>query len=358
MSPSKNNLKNALKNALVGLSIQFAERGWLPDSWLRWGIRRFCQQRLDSLEADPEKGAEATEAFLQAMKQAPIAAVPDLANQQHYEVPASFFQLMLGPRLKYSCCYWSSPQSSLAEAEREALQQTCDHALLQDGQKILELGCGWGSLTLYIAQRYPGSSITAVSNSASQKSWILARAQELGLTNLEIKTADINDYQAEERFDRIVSVEMFEHVRNHDQLLKRLRTWLTPDGYLMVHIFCGGGPPYAYEDQGPEDWMSRNFFSGGIMPSDDLLLRYSEHFSLERQWRWSGLQYQRTLESWLQRLDAQRAEALKLLRESGQNHPVRALQRWRIFLLACSELFGYQRGRCWWVSHYRMRPRA
>lgn len=344
---------NNLNLKLVGAAVEAAERGWLPDGWLRWGMRRLCQQRFEAYSGNPESSAEATEAFLQAMKEAPIAALPHLANRQHYEVSPGFFRLMLGPAMKYSCCYWNSSQMTLAQAEQEALRRTCEHALLQDGLKVLELGCGWGSLTLYMALSYPKSLITAVSNSASQRAWIVARARELNLTNLTVVTADISEYHPKEIFDRVVSVEMFEHIQNHRLLLQRIKTWLTSEGCLMVHLFCGGGPPYVYEDAGPGDWMARNFFSGGIMPSDDLLLRYSEDFSVERQWRWSGMHYRRTLESWLQRLDSQSSEALRLLNDGG----ARTLQRWRMFLMACCELFGYREGTCWWVSHYRMRPR-
>lgn len=338
---------------LTGLAISAAERRWLPDSIIRAGIRAICSERLRSLGSDPEELAETTERYRQSMDREPVAATPELANRQHYEVPVSFFELMLGPARKYSCGYWAKTTTSLAEAEEAALRQTCEHAALEDGHRILELGCGWGSLTLYMASRYPRSKITAISNSGSQRAFIEGEARRLRLSNLEVVTCDINDYEASGVYDRVVSVEMFEHVRNHRQLLARIRHWLASDGKLLVHLFCGAGPPYSYEVEGPRDWMARHFFSGGVMPSDDLMLRCQDDLVVERQWRWSGQHYRRTLEAWLERLDLRAEEAERCLAEAGEPDPRRALQRWRMFVMACSELFGYGGGRCWWVSHYR-----
>jgi cyclopropane-fatty-acyl-phospholipid synthase len=339
------------------MAIEAAERRWLPDPLLRAGIRTLCRQRLRSLGDDPESTAERIQAFRTRMAGEPVAAVPDLANQQHYEVPAAFFELMLGPARKYSCCYWDEAGGELAQAEQRALEKTCRHALLEQGQQVLELGCGWGSLSLFMARRFPESSVTAVSNSRSQRAYIEAEAERSGLTNLRVLTSDINDFQPQGAFDRVVSVEMFEHVRNHPLLLSRIQGWLAPGGRLLVHLFCGGGPPYSYEVEGPGDWMARNFFSGGVMPSDDLMLRCQDDLVVERQWRWSGTHYQRTLEAWLDRLDSRAEEAAHLLAQAGEKDPARAVARWRIFLMACSELFGYRGGRCWWVSHYRFAKR-
>jgi cyclopropane-fatty-acyl-phospholipid synthase len=335
------------------LAIAAAERGWLPDVAIRAGIRAICAQRLRSLGDDPEQTAETIEVFRQSMAGQPVAVSPDLANRQHYEVPAAFFELMLGPARKYSCAYWADPSSDLAGAEEEALSRTCRHAQLEDGQRILELGCGWGSLSLYVASRYPKSRLTAVSNSSSQKSFIETEARRRGLSNISVITADINDFQASGLFDRVISVEMFEHVRNHPRLLARIRRWMAPEARLLVHLFCGCGPPYSYEVEGPQDWMARHFFSGGVMPSDDLMLRCQDDLVVERHWRWSGRHYQRTLEAWLERLDRHAQQAVRCLAEAGEPDPRRAFQRWRMFVMACSELFGYEGGRRWWVSHYR-----
>ena len=342
---------------LTRLGIEAAERELIPDKLLRWTMHRLCQSRLAEYDGDPEVTAEKTQAFLRQMSSGPIAQSTGEANEQHYEVPAEFYRLILGPAFKYSSCYWTSDSTTLAEAELEALMRTCANAELGDGQRILELGCGWGSLTLHMARIYPNARITAISNSASQGDFIRQRARESGLENLEVLTRDINDFQPEGRFDRVVSVEMFEHVRNHPLLLERISGWLNPGGKLLVHVFCCRAAPYTYEDEGANDWMSRNFFTGGVMPGDDLFLRYQEHLLVERQWRWSGVHYQRTLDAWLELLDANRSAVEQALQRAGERDPKRAAQRWRMFLMACSELFGSRRGRDWWVSHYRFKLR-
>ncbi len=346
-----------LADALVRSSIAAAESGWVPDAAIRAGIREVCRRRLRAVGTEPELASEAVQAFVDAMARGPIAQVPELANAQHYEVPAAFFEAVLGPALKYSCCYWERAGGDLAEAEQASLARTCDNAQLADGQRILELGCGWGSLTLYMAARYPGARIVAVSNSASQRAHITGVARSRGLANVDVVTADINDFAADGAFDRVVSVEMFEHVRNHAALLERIAGWLAPAGKLLVHVFCSGGAPYAFEDDDADDWMARTFFSGGVMPSDDLLLRYQKHLVVERQWRWSGDHYRRTADAWLANLDRVHDAAAAALAGAGEAAPARAIQRWRMFFMACSELFGFDRGRRWWVSHYRFAHR-
>lgn len=332
-----------------------AERRWLPDALIRLGIRGTCRRRLKQWDG-PEAEAEQTRRFVEAARLGPIALLPERANTQHYEVPPEFFQLVLGPRLKYSCCYWESPDVSLERAEEAALLRTCENALLGNGQRVLELGCGWGSLSLFMAERYPDSEILAVSNSSSQRAYIESQVSLRRLTNLKVVTTDVNDLKPQGLFDRVVSVEMFEHVRNHALLMERVASWLKPDGYLLVHIFCSQGPPYAFEDESADDWMARHFFSGGVMPSDDLLLRYQQDLVLDQQWRWSGLHYQRTLEAWLGQLDRAWSQVGEILARSGESQPRISGQRWRIFLMACSELFGFDQGRKWWVSHYRFKP--
>jgi cyclopropane-fatty-acyl-phospholipid synthase len=345
-----------LSAALMRYAVGFAESRWCPDMLLRAGIREVCRRRLRSLPSEIEAASALTHAFIESSCRSPIAVETEAANEQHYEVPPEFFELVLGPALKYSSCYWSSATENLAAAEVEALRRTVANAELEDGHTILELGCGWGSLSLHMAKSLPNSRIVAVSNSADQRRFIQKRACDLGIANLEVRTADMNKFEPEERFDRVVSVEMFEHMRNHARLLERISSWLRPGGKLLVHIFCGAPPPYFFEDDNEDDWMARNFFSGGVMPSDDLLLRYQHHMAVEATWRWNGRHYARTAEAWLDNLDHHRQRAEEILRNAPD--PALALRRWRIFFLACAELFGFDDGNRWWVSHYRFVKRG
>lgn len=339
--------------------IDLAERGWIPDGLVRVGIRRILEERLRELDVGyPEASGEALAKFLERTRAMPVALSTDAANEQHYEVPAAFFQRMLGPRLKYSSCYWPDSASDLAAAEDAMLARTCERAGLANGQRILELGCGWGSLTLWMAEHYPGARITAVSNSTGQKRHIDAECARRGFANVEVVTADMNDFSPSATYDRVVSVEMFEHMRNYGELMKRIAGWLVPGGVLFVHIFCHCEHAYFYEPSGPSDWMAREFFTGGTMPSDDLLLHFQQHLVRERRWRVGGRHYARTLEEWLLRLDNARDEALGIFApEFGRDGAARQLQRWRLFLMACAELFAYREGREWYVSHYRFRRR-
>ena len=334
--------------------LDWTERGLVPDSVIRAGIRRLCRQRLKDIHAgDPEASAERAEAFVTAMNLAPIAYVPELANEQHYEVPPEFFGQVLGAHRKYSCCHWSDGIESLDAAEAEALRITCERAGIEDGQRILDLGCGWGSLSLWLARHFPASEIVAVSNSAPQRRYIEAAAAERGLANLRVLTRDMNDFEPEGRFDRIVSVEMFEHMRNYRELFQRISGWLRPDGRFFMHIFCHRSCAYEFLDQGPSDWMGRHFFSGGIMPSDDLPLRFQEDLRLLARHRWNGSHYERTANAWLDNMDARRAEILPIMQETyGRERAEQWFQRWRIFFMACAELFGLNEGREWYVAHY------
>ncbi|APZ42849.1 SAM-dependent methyltransferase [Acidihalobacter ferrooxydans] len=336
------------------LAIGWVEQGLVPDTVIRQGIRRLLATRLREIEAaDPERSAAQTERIVAAMHASPIAALPELANEQHYEVPAAFFAEALGPRRKYSACLWSEGIDDLAAAEDAALLETCTHADLCDGQDILELGCGWGSLTLWMAERYPNARITAVSNSHSQREYILDQARHRGFANVEVVTVDMNDFATEHRFDRIVSVEMFEHMRNWPTLFERVHGWLRDGGKFFMHIFVHRSTPYFFEDEGDDDWMSRHFFSGGLMPSDALPLRFQGNLRLQRQWRWDGRHYERTLNAWLALTDSRRAHIMPILEATyGAQEAAAWLQRWRIFFMACAELFGYEQGRQWWVSHY------
>jgi cyclopropane-fatty-acyl-phospholipid synthase len=335
-------------------AIDWVEQGHIPDAVVRRGIRRLCEQRLNELgAADCAAAGELSEAFIRAMASAPTAPLPELANAQHYELPAAFFGLALGPHRKYSSAWWPEGVSELPQAEAAALTATCERAGLRDGQQVLELGCGWGSLTLWMAEHYPASQILGVSNSASQREWILGEARRRGLGNLEIRTADMNSFEVQQRFDRVVSVEMFEHMRNWRSLFARVSQWLQPDGRFFMHVFCHRSTPYAFTDNGPADWMSRYFFSGGMMPSDDLALRFQEDLRCLERWRWDGRHYESTANAWLANLDRNRSQALAVLAATyGPDEASRWLQRWRIFFMACAELFGYRDGQEWWVSHY------
>ncbi len=335
-------------------AIGIVEQGLVPDRVSRAGIRRLLKERIRELQPDDcEQAAARTDSFVAMMDRSPVAPLPEKANEQHYEVPAEFFRRVLGPRGKYSCCYWGDGVRELADAERQSLEVTCERAGLSDGQEILELGCGWGSLTLFMAERYPHATITAVSNSGSQRAHIMQQAQQRGLDNLVVMTADMNDFTTGQRFDRIVSLEMFEHMRNYRRLFSRVSDWLVPGGRFFMHIFCHRNSPYEFVDRGPSDWMSRYFFSGGIMPSDDLPLHFQQDLNLLRRWRWNGRHYEKTLNAWLERMDQCKAELMPVLSATyGDAHAETWWVRWRLFFMACAELFGFNDGNEWWVSHY------
>lgn len=335
-------------------AISWTEQGLVPDIVIRGAIRRLLNARLAELHAeDVDRVAETTAAFVAAMNTAPIALLPDQANEQHYELPPEFFGHALGPRRKYSCCHWGPGIDDLGDAEVQALDITCDRAQLADGQRILELGCGWGSLTLHMAHKFPRASILAVSNSASQREFIMEQAERRGLANLEVETRDMNDFTTSRRFDRVVSVEMFEHMRNHALLFERISEWLSPGGKFFMHIFVHRCVPYLFEDRGADDWMSRHFFSGGMMPGATLPLHFQRHLLLGRQWSWNGTHYQKTANAWLANLDANREQASSILEAAyGAGQGALWLQRWRMFFMACAELWGHREGREWFVSHY------
>ena len=335
---------------LLGL----AERGWLPDAAIRAGIRRLCRQRLaEELAGGVEALSARQRARLEELRHSPVAIETDAANAQHYELPPAFFTQCLGPRLKYSCCYYPRGDETLGEAEEAMLALYGERAGLADGQDILELGCGWGSLTLWMAERYPNARITAVSNSNGQRGFIEARCRERGLENVRVLTRDVNTLELPaEAFDRCVSVEMFEHMRNYERLLGRIGSWLRPGGRLFVHIFVHRTLLYPFETQGEDNWMGRHFFTGGLMPAADTLLHFQDALTIRQQWLVEGTHYQKTANQWLQRQDAQRIEVMAILREAYGQAAGLWYQRWRMFWMACAELFGYADGQEWLVSHY------
>lgn len=350
-----------MKNQYVlAVATELIERGWTSDFLVRWGIRHLCSQRLKEESAlMRDMGLTRTRAqFIERLRNTDIAPVASMANEQHYEVPTEFFRLILGPQLKYSSGWWGDGVRCLKDAEEAALRLSASYARVSDGMKILDLGCGWGSLTLWLARQYPRCQITALSNSVKQRLWIESQARARGLMNVTVITANINNFQASERFDRIVSVEMFEHMRNYHVLLSRIHEWLTPQGSLYVHLFCHQTFSYLFEETGADNWMGRNFFTGGLMPSADLLPLIPSPFRVEEQVRWSGAHYRQTSEAWLRNLDDRRGEVSSVFEKKyGQHLTSRWLERWRVFFMACSELFGYRAGTEWGVTHYRLVPK-
>lgn len=334
--------------------MQVVERGLIPDPWVRFGIRRICERRLKERD---RAGNGSVERHVAALRESAVAQDQEAANNQHYEVPALFFQTVLGPRLKYSCCRWNDGVHTLGAAEVAALAEVQERAELTDGQRILELGCGWGSLTLWMAEQLPNAQITAVSNSNGQRAFIERRARMLGLGNVQVLTADVNELELDTRFDRIVSIEMFEHMRNWEALLGRIAGWLHEQGRLFIHVFAHRQYAYLYEDRGPSDWMARHFFTGGQMPSHDLLLRFDRDLVTETRWRIGGEHYARTANAWLDNLDSNRRAALDAL-STATDDPRTALHRWRVFFMACAELFAFRSGTEWGVSQYLLRKRG
>lgn len=334
---------------LAGAAVGLAEAGRLPDAVISTGIRALLRSRLRSLTETPPAGLAAPDEAL--------AVSTDAANRQHYEVPPEFFRLVLGRHLKYSCCLWAPQAPSLDEAEREMLALTVERAALAPGQRVLDLGCGWGSLTLFAAAAHPDSRFLAVSNAPAQIEFVRRVASERGLGNVEARVADVNAFAPTERFDRIVSVEMMEHVRNHGELMRRLAGWIEPDGRLFVHVFCHRTHAYRFEAEGPGDWMAREFFTGGVMPSFATIpAAAGGAFDLEQEWTVPGSHYAHTADAWLRNLDARRDEALGVLTDAGEPDPERAVRRWRLFFLAVRETFGCRGGAEWLVGHYRLRP--
>ena len=332
--------------------ISLIERGWVPDYLIRTGIRQLLRKRLFDEKNNLNK-KDHFNSFVSTLCSRPIAVDTSKANDQHYELPPTFFNLILGKYNKYSSCYWGDGATSLDEAEASSLKITCERAELSDDMDILELGCGWGSLSLWIAEKYPNSRITSISNSNQQREFINRAAKLKNLNNLTVVTCDINSFNAETKFDRVVSVEMFEHMQNYERLMENISSWLKINGKLFVHIFCHQRFAYFFSTEGSDNWMGRYFFTGGLMPSEDLLLKFQKNISLDNQWRWNGRHYKLTSNAWLKNMDREKINILPILEKVyGRNERNIWFQRWRIFFMACAELFGYNSGNQWLVAHY------
>lgn len=336
--------------------IALAERGLLPDALMRWGTRKICGEKISE-----ERQFDRKQAFFDSLAGSPLAIATQDANDQHYEVPAAFYEKVLGDNLKYSCGYWPEDTTSFNESEAAMLKLSCERAGIVDGHTILELGCGWGSLTVWMAEHYPNSTITAVSNSASQREFIEKRLASKGLSNATIITCDMNDFdingEKADQFDRVISIEMFEHMRNYPLLMSRVNTWLKADGRLFVHIFCHDDLAYPYEDEGEENWMARTFFTGGMMPSYDIFEAFPEHLTVENKWWVNGIHYEKTSNAWLEKMDAQRKSIMPVFEATyGKKDAKIWWNRWRMFFLGVAEFFGYADGKEWGVGHFLLKP--
>ena len=345
-------------------TIDLCERGFLPDSLTRFGMRQLMKQRLiDEGAFDSERATARRQQLIDTVLAGPIAIETQAANEQHYEVPAAFFHGHLGPRLKYSCALYARGDETLAEAEEAMLALYAERAGLKDGMRILDLGCGWGSLSLWLAEHYPNSRIVGLSNSHGQREFIMGRARERGFDNLTIVTGNVVTHEfpvdgVEAGFDRVISIEMFEHMRNYRMLLAKISRWLNDDGKLFVHIFAHRHLAYFFQDEARDDWMTRYFFTGGTMPSEDLLAHFQDDLRLARQWWVDGRHYEKTSNHWLVGMDGNKPAIMKLFAETyGADQAAIWFQRWRMFYMAVAELFGYDQGREWGVGHYLFEKR-
>ncbi len=345
---------------LLKLSNRLLEKGLIPDPLIRIGIGALLRDTIKrERRLFKEMGANRKAQLVEFLKNSPIAVNTQEANEQHYEVPSDFFKLVMGKHMKYSSGYWKEGVTDFDQSEKDMLELTAQRAELQNGQDVLELGCGWGSLTLFMAEQFPGSRITAVSNSRTQKIFIDEQARERKLNNIQVITADMNAFNIDKKFDRVVSVEMFEHMRNYEKLLERIAGFLNPGGKLFVHIFTHKDYAYLYDETDESDWIAKYFFTGGIMPSDDLLLHFQKDFKIEQHWQVDGVHYQKTSEAWLANMDKNKDKILPILESVyGKDEVKKWWVYWRVFFMSCAELWGYKNGTEWIVSHYRFKKEA
>ena len=334
--------------------INLVEKNIIPDWLIRFKIRQLLKLRLkEESIGNNEQRQQGLSRLIEELKASPIAINTSDANEQHYEVPTEFYKLVMGEYMKYSCGYWKNDKVDQDTSERDMLELTCERAELGDSMNILELGCGWGSLTLFMGSKFPNSQITAVSNSRTQKEYIENKAKEKGLANIRVITADMNDFQIDEKFNRVVSVEMFEHMRNYQQLLKKVQGFLSDDGKLFVHIFSHKELAYKFEVKDETDWMSKYFFTGGIMPSDHLFYYFNDHLLVKKHWQVNGTHYEKTSNAWLAKMDANKKDIMPILADTyGPDQSTKWWVYWRLFFMSCAELWGYNEGEEWIVSHY------
>jgi cyclopropane-fatty-acyl-phospholipid synthase len=330
------------------------EKDLVPDFLIRIGIRRLLKQRLkDEKKESPEAQKKHLLNLIEELKNSPIAIETKAANEQHYEVPTQFYQYCLGKHLKYSSGFWKDGVNDIDTSEKDMLDITCERAELQNGQEVLELGCGWGSLSLFMSAKFPKSNFTVVSNSKTQKIYIDEQAKLRGINNLTVLTIDINNFNIDKKFDRVVSVEMFEHLRNYKLLFNKIASLLKEDGKMFVHVFTHKIYAYKFEVLDDSDWMSKYFFTGGIMPSNDLFSYFNEDLKIVNQWLVNGMHYSKTSEAWLQNMDKHKAEIIPLFEKTyGKENATKWWVYWRIFYMACAELWGYNKGGEWMVVHY------
>jgi cyclopropane-fatty-acyl-phospholipid synthase len=330
------------------------EKNKLPDFLIRFGIRRLLKVRLEEEEkGDLESQQKHLNDYIQSLKESPVAVNTKDANEQHYEVPTEFYKYVLGKRMKYSGGLWNKDVDSLDTSEEDMLALSVERAEIKNGQTVLELGCGWGSMSLYIAEKFPKCKVTGVSNSKTQKEYIDAIAKERGLKNVKIITMDMNVFTIATKFDRIVSVEMLEHMKNYQSLFKRISGFLKDDGKFFVHIFTHKTFAYPFEVRDESDWMAKYFFTGGMMPSHDLFLHFQDDISILKQWTVDGRHYGKTSEAWLKNMDSNREKILPIFEKTyGKENITKWWVYWRVFFMSCAELWNFEEGQEWIVSHY------